>query len=80
MAVVAAILLLGLAAGLYAALRDGSSKAEPGCIEVPAAHSTGGTTLKSCGADAARWCRSAAARDDALARAVRAHCRSAGYH
>jgi hypothetical protein len=77
---VVTILVIGLVIGLYAALHDGSSsKAEAGCIEVTAAHTTGGATLRACGPAAVRWCRSARAREDALARAVQARCSRAGY-
>src|SRR5947209_165683 len=64
---------------LYVALQSGSSAAGPGCIKVTAASSTGGATLHACGQAAARWCRSAAVRHDALARSVREECRGAGY-
>jgi hypothetical protein len=79
MTAVAAIVLVGLAVGLYAALHDGSPKAEAGCINVPAAHAVGGATYQVCGGDVARWCRAAATRDDWLGSAVRERCRRAGY-
>jgi len=79
-AAVAAVLVVALAGGvLFAILHGGSSKAGAGCIEVTAAHSTGGATVKACGAGAARWCRSAAGRHDAFGREVLARCREAGY-
>jgi|SRR6266540_2652345 len=78
--IVAAGLAVVLGIVLYAAIHGGSSKAGPGCIEITAAHSTGGATLEACGADAARWCRSTTARHDAFARKVQARCRDAGYH
>jgi hypothetical protein len=80
MTAIAAIVLVGLAIALFAALHDGSSKADAGCIDVPATHSVGGATYQVCGADVARWCRSAATRDDWLGSSLRPRCRSAGYH
>ena|SRR5947209_19174399 len=56
---------------------SGSSSA--GCISVTGTYSTGGATLRACGADARRFCRQEAARGDALARQVQAQCRRAGY-
>jgi hypothetical protein len=79
MTAVAAIVLVGLAIALFAAIHDGSSKAESGCIEVPATHAVGGATIKACGADAVRWCREAETRDDWLGNAVGPRCRRAGY-
>ena len=76
--VVVAVLVIALAAVVYAAAQSGSSAAGPGCINVAATHSTGGATLHACGASAARWCRSASARHDALARGVQAECRRVG--
>jgi hypothetical protein len=75
---IAALLVVALAVVVYAAVSEDSAKPGPGCIEVTAAHSTGGATVRACGPTAARWCRTMAARDDPLARAVRARCRSAG--
>jgi hypothetical protein len=79
-AVVAALLVAAaLAVGVYAVLDDSASKPGPGCIEVTAAHARGGATIQACGADAARWCRIVAPRDDSLALKVKARCRDAGY-
>jgi hypothetical protein len=78
-AIASALLAVGVAVVLYAALQSGSSEAGPGCVNVTAAHSTGGATLHACGKAAARWCHSAATRSDALARDLRRECRKAGY-
>ena len=56
---------------------SGSSNA--GCVSVTGTYSTGGATLRACGADARRFCRQEARRSDALARQVQAKCRRAGY-
>jgi hypothetical protein len=79
MTAIAAIVLVGLAVALFAALDHGSSEAQAGCLEVPAAHSVGGATYEVCGGDVARWCRSAATRDDWLGSSLQSRCRRAGY-
>jgi hypothetical protein len=78
-AIVAVLAAIALAIVSYAIVHGGSSRDEPACIRVTIASSTGGATLRACGEDAARWCRSMAARDDALARKVKSRCRRAGY-
>jgi hypothetical protein len=78
MGAVAAIVAIGLIAGLYAVLHD-SPKAQAGCIQIPAAHAVGGATVKACGADAIGWCRSTADRRDWLGSAVQDRCGRAGY-
>jgi hypothetical protein len=79
MTAVAAVVVVGIAAALFAVVHDGSPKAASGCIEVPATHAVGGATITACGSEAVRWCHLAARRDDWLGRAVRPRCRSAGY-
>ena len=79
MTAVAAVVLVGLAVALFAALDGGSSEAKAGCIEVPAAHAVGGATYDVCGTEVARWCRSAGARDDWLGSTLQQRCRRAGY-
>jgi hypothetical protein len=77
-AVVGGFLAVAVAVVLYVALQGGSSASGPGCIDVTAAHSTGGATLHACGEKAERWCRSAAEGLSPLARAVREQCAKAG--
>ena len=79
MTAIAAIVVVGLAIALFAAIHDGSSKADSGCIEVPATHAVGGATITACAGDALRWCREAATRDDWFGKAVQPRCRRAGY-
>jgi hypothetical protein len=79
LAVVAAVVLVGAAVALYAALHHGTPKAATGCVDVVAASTTGGATLHACGADAVRWCRSQAGRTDRAARVTLAACARAGY-
>ena len=74
-----ALLALALVIAVYAALHSGSSKTSPGCLDVVGASSMGGATYHACGRAAARWCRSVATRDDAVARRIQEHCRNAGY-
>jgi hypothetical protein len=77
-AAVGGLLALGLAVILYVAVQGGGSTSGPGCIEVIAATSTGGTTLEACGGKAERWCRSAAEAPRPLARQLREKCLDAG--
>jgi hypothetical protein len=79
-AVFAALLVAcALGLGLFALVHDGSSDAKVGCIEATGANVLGGSKVRACGEDAARWCRIVVTRDDPLSREVRAQCREAGY-
>jgi hypothetical protein len=79
LAVLAAVLVVAAGVALYAALHHGTPTAAAGCVEVNAPSTTGGATLHACGADAARWCQTQAAKGDAVTRAVLAACARAGY-
>src|SRR5437764_11281074 len=74
LAAVAVVLSLAGGITLYAAVIHGSPKRGKGCVEVTAAHSTGGATLHACGREAAHWCRSPASRQGAFARPLRVAC------
>jgi len=78
-AIVAAVLAVAIVALLFAAFRGGSPEGASGCVRLTIPSSTGGATLNACGETAARWCRSMARREDALARQAREHCLRAGY-
>jgi hypothetical protein len=77
-AVVGGLVAVGLAVFLYVAIQGGSSAPDQGCVEVTAAHSTGGATLRACGEKAERWCRSSANTPEPLARQLRRECPAAG--
>jgi hypothetical protein len=72
-------LLLALAVVLFATLTGDSSEAGPGCIRLTVPSTMGGATVHACGPAAARWCRSAEARERAIARKATAECGRAGY-
>jgi hypothetical protein len=79
LAAVVAGLVIAVAVVLFAILHGGSSEAGARCVRLTVPSSTGGATLHACGPDAARWCRSVAARQDAFSRKVKERCRNAGY-
>jgi hypothetical protein len=76
---VAALVVCALGLGIFAVVHDSSSKLGAGCIEATGANVLGGSKVRACGEDAARWCRIVEARYDPLSKQVRARCRQAGY-
>jgi hypothetical protein len=77
LAIVATIVLLAAAGVVYAVVNQGTTAARAGCIELTAASTTGGATLRYCGRDAAELCRSQAGRSGPVARSAQAACRRA---
>jgi hypothetical protein len=73
------VALLATLVVAFAALRQHAAARGPAGVAVTAASTTGGATYRACGREATAWCRTAAARHDALARAVARQCRRAGY-
>jgi hypothetical protein len=78
LAIVAAVVAIGVAIALYAALHHGSRTAASGCIEATTPSTTGAATVHACGAEAVSLCRSQAGLRDPSARAILAACRRAG--
>jgi len=78
-AVVAAVLLVLAAVGVWAAVRPGSyGVSKDGCITVTVPSSTGGGLLHQCGESAKATCRRAFTGTDKLAALTRPQCRLAG--
>jgi hypothetical protein len=74
----AVALALATTAIVAFAIVQRSAPAPAGCIEVTAPSTMGAVNLRICGADAPRWCRQEAGKDDPTARAVQARCRALG--
>jgi hypothetical protein len=78
-AVVAAVLLVLAAVGVWAAVRPGSyGGSKNGCITVTVPSSTGGGLLHQCGQSARATCQRAYNGSDKLAALTRPQCRLAG--
>jgi hypothetical protein len=77
MAVVASVLAVATVTALVYLLATGgtTTTSAAGCVDVTAAHTTGGARLHACGSAAARMCRAAAHEDTPLARALRPQCK-----
>ena len=65
---------LAVAAGVVYALTR-PARSDAGCVEVTIPASVGGSTIRSCGAAAVRFCHTSGPTDDRIAAA----CRRAGY-
>jgi hypothetical protein len=78
-AVVAAVLLVLAAVGVWAAVRPGSyGSSKDGCITVTVPSTTGGGLLHQCGQSAKATCQRAYAGTDKLSAMTRPQCRLAG--
>jgi hypothetical protein len=78
-AVVAAVLLVLAAVGVWAVMRPGSyGSSKDGCITVTVPSSTGGGLLHQCGQSARDTCQRAYAGSDELSALTRPQCRLAG--
>jgi hypothetical protein len=75
LAVVAVVAALGLGGGIYAAVDRGSTSAGRRCVTVVIPTTVGGSTIRKCGASAARFCRAEAPGHPKIAEA----CRREGY-
>jgi hypothetical protein len=75
LAAVAGLAALGLGGGIYAAVDRGDASADRGCVTVVIPTTVGGSTIRKCGASAARFCRAEAPGDPRIADA----CRREGY-
>jgi hypothetical protein len=77
--VVAALVVVLTAVGIWAAVRPGSYGASKnGCITVTLPSTTGGTLLHQCGTGARATCRHAFASSGKVAALTRPQCRLAG--
>ena len=74
----AALVLATLALGIYAAVGGFDQRAQPGCIDLTFASTTGGATLHACGARAREVC-AAPQEHPQVADALRGACKQAGY-
>jgi hypothetical protein len=77
-AVVAALIAVGVAAWAMTGHPSGYGRSGDSCVNVTSASSMGGAVEHACGAEARDWCRAANARHDAHSQAVQAQCRIAG--
>jgi len=78
-AVVAAVLLVLAAVGVWAAFRPGSyGGSKDGCITVTVPSTTGGGLLHQCGQSAKAICQRAFTGTDKLSALTRPQCRLAG--
>jgi hypothetical protein len=78
-AVVATVLLVLAAVGVWAAVRPGSyGSSKDGCITVTVPSSTGGGLLHQCGQPAKATCQRAFAGTDKISVLTRPQCRLAG--
>jgi hypothetical protein len=60
---------------VYLLVAGGHSSASTGCVDVTAAHATGGARIHACGRGATRLCGMAASENTPLARGLRPQCR-----
>lgn len=75
---VVVVLALGGLGAWSAFAHDGYTASGNGCVSVTVPSSTGGATLRYCGAPARSFCRAEYAQHDALARLARPRCATAG--
>lgn len=73
--IISCALVLGAAACFFAYASSPAAPSNEGCVVVTAASSLGGTTLRNCGAAAARFCRNEGRLNNEFAEA----CRREGY-
>jgi len=75
LAVVGVVATLGLGGGIFAAVDRGGSSARGRCVTVVIPTTVGGSTIRKCGASAARFCRAEAPGHPRIGEA----CRREGY-
>jgi hypothetical protein len=76
----AVVVLAGAGVGAWAAVGPAGGGGSQGkCVSLVVASSTGGGTIRYCGAAARQWCEREATGRDALAARARPACRSAGF-
>ncbi|MFE3081038.1 hypothetical protein [Nocardia tengchongensis] len=77
-AVVAVLIVVGVAAWAVFDHRPDYSRSENGCVTVLSAGTMGGQQQRACGAQAQEWCRTVSAQQDAVSVKVQQECRRAG--
>ncbi|MGA9761178.1 MAG: hypothetical protein WBQ14_01985 [Gaiellaceae bacterium] len=75
LAAMACAIVLGIGAGAYAYASRPPAPSNEGCVVVTVASTLGGTTLRSCGTAASRFCRA----QGKLNAGIAAECRRRGF-
>jgi hypothetical protein len=76
--VASVMVLIGAGLGIWEVAGSGGSASPKGCVSIVLASSTGGATLRRCGADARAWCAAEAKAAGAVAGQAQTACRRAG--